>query len=65
MTELTMDEFRQFMSRIGVDWEQPEPTALGHCFEVPPMTVYFSDTEIYMSSQIHDDDNEEDWKDGQ
>lgn len=53
---MNMQEFREFMGRIGVEWECPEPTAVGHCFEVPALCVYFDNDGEYRSTKFHDNE---------
>lgn len=51
--ELTnQDAFRMFMARIGMEWEQPEPTTTGACFEVPAMGVYFDDDGDFLTTEF-------------
>lgn len=52
---MNMQEFREFMSRIGMEWECPEPTIAGHCFEVPAFCVYFDDDGEYILTKFHEE----------
>lgn len=49
-----MEIFRMFMAAIGQEWEQPEPTTTGHCFDVRAMDVYFDDEGDFIVAHAHD-----------
>lgn len=55
--ELTnQDAFRLFMARIGMEWEQPEPTDTGACFEVPAIGVYFDDDGDFLTMEFRSEE---------